>query len=105
MHADRTNGSVEDAILFGPLRAQRLLLQGDKAVDLGSRTFDSQVAPVERPGEWSGKRNLWRGFGRRYSSVRQILRFILRDCAAHSGKRYLINIPGRGYGLVCPGHL
>jgi hypothetical protein len=41
MHADRTNGSVEDAILFGPIRllpAQRLLLQGDKAVDLGSRS-------------------------------------------------------------------
>jgi DNA-binding winged helix-turn-helix (wHTH) protein len=61
MHADRTNGSVEDAILFGPLRllpAQRLLLQGDKAVDLGSRTFDSQVAPVERPGELVGKEEL-----------------------------------------------
>jgi hypothetical protein len=55
MHADRTNGSVEGPILFGPLRllpAQRLLLQGDKA------TFDSLVAPVERPGELVGKRKL-----------------------------------------------
>jgi DNA-binding winged helix-turn-helix (wHTH) protein len=54
VHADRTNGSVEGAILFAPLRllpAQRLLLPGDKAVDLGSRTLDILVALVRRPGE------------------------------------------------------
>jgi DNA-binding response OmpR family regulator len=61
VHADRTNGSVEGAILFGPLGllpAQRLLLQGDRAVDLGSRTLDILVALVERPSELVGKEEL-----------------------------------------------
>ena len=40
-----------DAISFGPFRllaAQRLLLDGDKPVRLGSRAFDILTAMVER---------------------------------------------------------
>jgi DNA-binding winged helix-turn-helix (wHTH) protein len=42
------------AIAFGPFRlfsAQRLLLEGDKPVRLGSRAFEILIALVERAGE------------------------------------------------------
>jgi hypothetical protein len=51
VHADRTDGSAEGAILFGPRRL-RLLLQGDNAVDLGSRAPDILVALAERLVSW-----------------------------------------------------
>ena len=50
-----------DAISFGPFRllaGQRLLLEGDKAVRLGSRAFDILAALVERAGEVVGKEEL-----------------------------------------------
>jgi hypothetical protein len=49
------------AISFGPFRllaAQRLLLEGDKPVRLGSRAFDILAALVERAGEVVGKEDL-----------------------------------------------
>ena len=45
------------AISFGPFRLfaeQRLLLEGDRTVRLGSRAFDILAALVERPGEVVG---------------------------------------------------
>ena len=49
------------AISFGPFRLfaeQRLLLEGDRPVRLGSRAFDILAALVERPGEVVGKEQL-----------------------------------------------
>ena len=49
------------AISFGPFRLlaeQRLLLEGDKPVRLGSRAFDILAALVERAGEVVGKEEL-----------------------------------------------
>src|SRR6266576_99573 len=49
------------AISFGPFRllaAQRLLLEGDKPVRLGSRAFDILATLLERPGESIGKDEL-----------------------------------------------
>jgi Transcriptional regulatory protein, C terminal len=51
----------EYAISFGPYRllaAQRLLLERDKPVRLGSRAFDILAALVERAGEVVGKEQL-----------------------------------------------
>ncbi len=48
-------------VSFGPYRllaAQRLLLEGDKPVRLGSRAFDILTALVERAGEVVGKEEL-----------------------------------------------
>jgi DNA-binding winged helix-turn-helix (wHTH) protein len=48
-------------ISFGPFRLlteQRLLLEGDSPVRLGSRAFDILAALVERPGEVLGKEQL-----------------------------------------------
>jgi len=49
------------AISFGPFRLlapQRLLLEGDKPVRLGSRAFDILAALVERAGKVVGKEEL-----------------------------------------------
>jgi DNA-binding winged helix-turn-helix (wHTH) protein len=49
------------AISFGPFRLlaeQRMLLEGDKSVRLGSRAFDILAALVERAGEVVGKEEL-----------------------------------------------
>jgi DNA-binding winged helix-turn-helix (wHTH) protein len=46
--------AAENALAFGPFRllaAQRLLLEGEKPVRLGSRAFDILAALVERAGE------------------------------------------------------
>jgi DNA-binding winged helix-turn-helix (wHTH) protein len=43
---------------FRLLAAQRLLLEGDKPVRLGSRAFDILTALVERAGEMVGKEEL-----------------------------------------------
>jgi len=54
-------GGGEGAFAFGPYRllaAQRLLLEGDKPVRLGSRAFDILAALVERAGEVVGKDEL-----------------------------------------------
>src|SRR5580704_11808027 len=51
----------EHAISFGPFRllaTQRLLLEGEKPVRLGSRAFDILTALVERSGEVVGKGEL-----------------------------------------------
>src|SRR2546430_15091672 len=49
------------AISFGPFRllaAQRLLLEGDQPVRLGSRAFDILATLLERPGDVIGKDEL-----------------------------------------------
>jgi DNA-binding winged helix-turn-helix (wHTH) protein len=49
------------AISFGPFRllaAERLLLESDKPVRLGSRAFDILVALIERAGELVAKEEL-----------------------------------------------
>ncbi len=58
----------ERAISFGPFRlvpTQRLLLEDDNPVRVGSRALDILTALVERPGELVGKHELmarvWRG--------------------------------------------
>lgn len=58
----------ERAISFGPFRlvpTQRLLLEDDNPVRVGSRALDILTALVERPGELVGKDELmalvWRG--------------------------------------------
>jgi len=97
----------EHAFAFGPFRLlprQRLLLEGDKPVRLGSRALDILMALVERAGELVGKDELmarvWPdtfvGEGNLKFQV-GALRRTLGD-----GNRYLVNIPGRGYCFVAP---
>src|SRR5947207_15795755 len=98
------------AVSFGPFRllpAQRLLLEGDQPVRLGSRAFDILATLLQRPGEVIGKDELisltWpKTFVDDANLKIQIsaLRRALGD--GQGGSRYIATIPGRGYNFVSP---
>jgi predicted ATPase/DNA-binding winged helix-turn-helix (wHTH) protein len=98
------------AVSFGPFRllaAQRLLLEGDKPVRLGSRAFDILAALVERAGEIIGKDELmaraWPQTFVEESNLKiqvSALRRALGD--GQSDHRYVVTVPGRGYNFVAP---
>src|SRR5713226_9055716 len=98
------------AISFGPFRLfaeQRLLLEGDRPVRLGSRAFDILAALVERPGKVVGKEQLiaraWPQTFVEESNLKiqvSALRRALGD--GQGGNRYVITVPGRGYNFVAP---
>jgi predicted ATPase/DNA-binding winged helix-turn-helix (wHTH) protein len=98
------------AISFGPFRllaAQRLLLEGDRPVRLGSRALDILTALVERPGELVGKHELmaraWRGTFVEEGNLKfQVgaLRRALGD--GRGGRRYIATSAGQGYRFVAP---
>jgi predicted ATPase/DNA-binding winged helix-turn-helix (wHTH) protein len=98
------------AISFGPYRllaAQRLLLEGDRRVRLGSRAFDILTALVESAGEVVGKEQLiaraWPQTFVEESNLKiQVgaLRRALGD--GQGGNRYIVAVPGRGYNFVAP---
>src|ERR1700726_4903428 len=100
----------EGAISFGPFRllaAQRLLLEGDQPVRLGSRAFDTLAALVGRAGEVVGKEELiarvWPQTFVEESNLKiqvSALRRALGD--GQGGHRFVVTIPGRGYNLVAP---
>src|SRR5438477_2903617 len=106
-HATASGGT---AISFGPYRllpTQRLLLEGDQPVRLGSRAFDILATLLERPGEVIGKDELvsrtWpKTFVEDANLKIQIsaLRRALGD--GQGGRRYIATIPGRGYNFVAP---
>jgi DNA-binding winged helix-turn-helix (wHTH) protein len=97
-------------VSFGPFRllaGQRLLLEGDKPVRLGSRAFDILAALIERPGEVVGKEELiaraWPQTFVEESNLKiqvSALRRALGD--GQGGNRYVITVPGRGYNFVAP---
>src|ERR1700739_4131896 len=99
-----------NVIAFGPFRlhaAQRLLLEGDKPVRLGSRAFDILAVLVERAGEVVGKEELiaraWPQTFVQESNLKlqvSALRRALGD--GQGGHRYVVTVPGRGYNFVAP---
>src|SRR6266851_1603861 len=101
---------VGQAISFGPFRLlaeQRLLLDGDQPVRLGSRAFDILTGLVERAGEVVRKEELiaraWpQTFVEDANLKIQVsaLRRTLGD--GQGGRRYIATIPGRGYNFVAP---
>src|SRR5258706_12033787 len=100
----------ERAFAFGPYRllvAQRLLLEGDKPVRLGSRAFDILAALVERTGEVVGKEDLiaraWPQTSVEEANLKlqvSALRRALGD--GQAGRRYVATVTGRGYNFVAP---
>src|SRR3954462_14786060 len=98
------------AISFGPFRlhtAQRLLLEGDKPVRLGSRAFDILTALVERAGEVVSKEELMaRAWPQTFVEEANLkiqvsaLRRALGD--GQGGNRYVGTVVGRGYNFVAP---
>jgi predicted ATPase/DNA-binding winged helix-turn-helix (wHTH) protein len=99
--------AAERLVSFGPfhlLPAQRLLLEGDKPVRLGSRALDILIALVERPGELVGKDELmarvWPNTVVEESNLKFQISALRRTLGG--GNRYLVNIPGRGYCFTAP---
>src|SRR6266404_4197678 len=100
----------EHIFAFGPFRllaAQRLLLEGDTPVRLGSRAFDILAALVERSGEVVAKQELiaraWpQTFVEEANLKLQVsaLRRALGD--GQGGHRYVVTVTGRGYNFVAP---
>ena len=84
---------------------QLLLLEGDKPVPLGSRALDILIALLERRGELVSKQDLtarvWPNLFVHPSNLAvhiSALRRALRD--GRDGRRFIVNIPGRGYRFV-----
>ena len=107
---DRTAASAHHAISFAPFRlvpSQQLLLEDGKPVRLGSRALDILIALAERPNELVSKEDLiaraWPDTFVEEGNLRvhiATLRRALGD--GQAGKRYVANIPGRGYRFVAP---
>ena len=101
---------VEQVFSIGPFRLlteQRLLLEDDRPVRLGSRAFDILAALVERAGEVVSKEELiaraWpQTFVEEANLKIQVsaLRRALGD--GQGGNRYIVTVPGRGYNFVAP---
>jgi DNA-binding winged helix-turn-helix (wHTH) protein len=108
--ADRSIALAAPAMSFGPFRVlpnQRLLLEGDRPLRLGSRALDILVALLERAGELVSKGELmarvWPDTFVEDSNLRvQVvaLRRALRD--GEDGNRYISTVVGRGYWFVAP---
>src|SRR6266403_1426373 len=100
--------NTQHAKCFGSFRLlpdQRLLEEGDKPVHIGSRALDILIALVDRPGELVRKEELmalvWPNTNVAPCNLSvhiAALRRILGD--GRDGKRFVINIPGRGYRFV-----
>jgi predicted ATPase/DNA-binding winged helix-turn-helix (wHTH) protein len=107
---DLAVGGAEPELSFGPFRllpAQRLLLEGDKPVRVGSRALDILIALVERAGQVVGKNELvarvWPNTFVEESNLKfQVGELRRRLGDGHGGNRYLATIPGRGYSFVAP---
>ena len=105
--ADLAVAPTEGAVSFGPYRlfpVQRLLLEGDKPVRLGSRAFDVLIALVEHPGEVIGRDALmarvWPNTHVEEGNLKFQISALRRTLGG--GNRYLVNVPGRGYSFVAP---
>jgi DNA-binding winged helix-turn-helix (wHTH) protein len=95
-------------IVFGPFRllpTRFLLLEGSRAVPLGSRALEILIALLEHPGELVSKQKLmarvWPNIFVQPANLTvhiSALRRMLRD--GRDGNRFIINIPGRGYCFV-----
>jgi predicted ATPase len=98
------------AITFGPFRflpAQRMLLESDKPLSLGSRALDILNLLLERPGEVIRKDEIiarvWPNIFVDETVVRThigALRKVLGDNKRTN--RYVSNVSGRGYVFVAP---
>jgi DNA-binding winged helix-turn-helix (wHTH) protein len=101
-------GAAPAEVSFGPFRlfpTRFLLLEGDRAVPLGSRALEILIVLLERPGKLVSKQELmarvWPNVFVEPANLTvhiSALRRTLRD--GRDGNRFIINIPGRGYRFV-----
>jgi predicted ATPase/DNA-binding winged helix-turn-helix (wHTH) protein len=97
-------------VSFGPYRllaAQRLLLDGDEPVRLGSRAFDILTALVERAGEVVNREELiaraWPTTFVDEANLKIQISALRRALGDGQGdNRYIATVVGRGYNFVAP---
>lgn len=102
--------SPERAISFGSFRllpAQQLLLEGEVPVRLGSRALEILTVLVEHAGELVSKTELlahvWPDTFVDENTLRVHIAGLRRALGdGQPGRRYLTNVPGRGYRFVAP---
>jgi predicted ATPase/DNA-binding winged helix-turn-helix (wHTH) protein len=100
----------DKVLSFGPFElsvGNRLLTNGAKVVPLGSRAMDLLIVLVEQPNKVIGRRTLiervWPKRGAEQVSLRVHIS-VLRKALGQSDpdRRYIANVPGRGYSFVVP---
>jgi len=102
--------SSERAFAFGSLRllpTQRLLLDGNKPVRLGSRAFEILTVLVENAGRVVSKEELiarvWPNIFVDESNLKMQVSALRRAVGdGQGGVRYIVTVPGRGYEFVAP---
>jgi DNA-binding winged helix-turn-helix (wHTH) protein len=97
---------------FGPFRlfpSQRLLLEGDKKTQIGSRAFDILTVLVQRAGQIVSKHKLtahvWPNVFVGDSNLKIQVSGLHRTLGeGRTGRRYIVTVSGRGYDFVarCP---
>jgi len=100
--------AVDLGITFGAFQLfpdQRLLLEGNKPVQLGSRALEILITLAERPGELVSKDDLlhrvWPNTMIEEGSLRVHMSALRRALGeGQAGRRYILNVPGRGYRFV-----
>ena len=108
--ADAVADFAERVISFGPFRLlpkQRLLLEGDRPVRLGSRALDILIALAERAGDVVAKDELmarvWPGTFVEDSNLKFQVSALRRGLGdGRAGRRYIATVTGRGYSLIAP---
>jgi predicted ATPase/DNA-binding winged helix-turn-helix (wHTH) protein len=105
---ERSDLSDARQVTFGPFTLkvpERLLLNGEAPVQIGSRSLDLLTILVRNAGQVVGKRELidqvWQGLIVEEGALRvhiNGLRKALGD--GRDGSRYIANVPGRGYSFV-----
>src|ERR1700724_3653102 len=95
---------------FGPFElsiGNRLLTNGAKVVTLGARAMDLLIILVEQANKVVGKRTLiervWPKRGAEQVSLRVHISALRKALGqGDPGRRYIANVPGRGYSFVVP---
>src|SRR5882724_8026546 len=104
------NDQRGEVLSFGPFElsiGNRLLTNGAKVVPLGARAMDLLIVLVEQANKVVGRRTLiervWPERGAEQVSLRVHIS-ALRKALDQSdpGRRYIANVPGRGYSFVVP---
>jgi predicted ATPase/DNA-binding winged helix-turn-helix (wHTH) protein len=103
------HGLSEHSVSFGSFRLlpfQRVLLEGEQPLKLGSRAFDILAALLERAGETIGKAELmarvWPDTVVEEANLRVHVAALRKVLRCGQEQRYIENVAGRGYCFIAP---
>ena len=105
-----TRAQQEQVCSFGPFRlltVQRILLEGEKRIRLGSRALEILLLLVEHAGQLVGKHELIERGWPNMAVDETVLRVHIGSLRkapgdGQGGLRYVENVVGRGYRFVAP---